>query len=118
MVFKFDTVSEAMLAYENAKQYVFEHCGYVEQWRDFPLNDERTSFWSVNQRGYVRHADSEKELKEQTGNYYEAEVVNNSNNKGVYRGKRYTLVIINTNTDGNVFATVFDNLLERPWVKE
>ena len=29
--------------------------------------------------------------------------------KSVYYGKEYTMVVINTHTDGNVFLSIFDN---------
>lgn len=96
---------------------VFEFFGYKEDWRVIPLDDARKYFWRLEGEGpgEVHFADSEQELTEQSGNYYVNEIYTQRFlPKWVYRGDGYTMVAVDTHTDGNKLLQVFDNAKERP----
>lgn len=103
--------------YLKLRQQVFDYFGYVEDWRVLPLDDSREYFWfltSERHGGEVHFAKTEQELAEQSGNYYVNEVYTQRHlPKWVYRGKDYTLVVVDTHTDGNQFLQIFSNLNER-----
>lgn len=104
--------------YNEAIQAVHDYFGYVEDWVRIPLDDGRDSFWRIvggeAYGGWLHYADSEEELNEQRGNYYVSEIYTQRFlPKWVYRGAEYTLVSIDTRTDGNKYLIVLDNAKER-----
>ena len=108
--------------YFELQEKVFSYFGYVEEWRVLPLDDGREYFWYLTGEGYgdeVRFAKTEKELVEQDGNYYVNEIyTQRSLPRWVYRGEEYTLVVVDTHTDGNQLLQVFSNSRERAVLRE
>jgi hypothetical protein len=103
--------------YFELQRKIFDYFGYVEGWRVLPIDDARCHYWRLEGEGpgYVRFADSEDELTSESGNYYEHEIYTQWHlSQWVYRASGYTLVVVDTNTDGNQLLQVFDNSLERP----
>ena len=96
---------------------IYDYFGYVEDWRVIPLDDATKYFWYLDGEGYgdsVHFADTEEELAQQTGNYYTNEIYTQRFlPKWVYRAKDYTMVCVDTHTDGNEFLQIFDNSKER-----
>ena len=96
---------------------VFEFFGYVEGWRALPLDDARKYFWRLDGEGpgEVHFADTEHELENEEGHYYVNEIYTQRFlPRWVYRGDGFTMVCVDTHTDGNKFLQVFDNAKERP----
>lgn len=96
---------------------IFAYFGYVENWRAFPLDDKREMFWRLNgsgNGGSVQFAKSEDELLSESGDYYENEIYTQRHlSRWVYRGERYTMIVVDTRVDGNKFLQVFNNTKER-----
>lgn len=95
---------------------IFEHFGYQENWRVLPLDDARIYYWRLDGEGpgTVKFSETEEELGSD-GDYYENEIYTQRHlPKWVYRADGYTLVVVDTHTDGNQLLQVFDNALERP----
>lgn len=103
--------------YFELQEKVFSYFGYMEDWRVLPLDDCREYYWYLTGEGHgdnVCFAKTEKELTEQDGNYYENEIYTQRHlPKWVYRGAEYTLVVVDTHTDGNQLLSVFANSKER-----
>lgn len=102
--------------YFEIQSKIFEFFGYEENWRVFPLSDSRDYFWRLEGEGpgTVHFADTEEELETEDGNYYTNEIYTQWNlKKWVYRGDGFTMVCVDTQTDGNMFLQVFDNAKER-----
>ena len=103
--------------YFELQEKVFAYVGYVEDWRMLPLDDCREYYWHLTGEGHgdnVCFAKTEKELAEQDGDYYESEIYTQRHlSKWVYRGEEYTLVVVDTHTDGNQLLSVFSNSKER-----
>lgn len=80
--------------------------------RAIPLDDSRQYYWRVDGEGpgTVHYADTEKELRDETGNYYVDQIYTQRFlDKWVYREDLYTMICCDPNTDGNKFLRVFDN---------
>lgn len=93
---------------------IFKNLGYVEDWRILPIEDSREYYWTLlgEGPGYVEFAETEKQLLED-GDYYRDEIYTQRHlNKWVYRTKDYTMVLVDTHTDGNQLLRIFDNLKE------
>jgi hypothetical protein len=102
--------------YFKLRNEIFTYFGYAEDWRVLPLDDGRDYYWYLEGEGpgSVHFADSEAELDSQDGNYYVNEIYTQRHlPKWVYRGEEYTLVVVDTRTDGNQFLQVFSNANER-----
>lgn len=92
---------------------IYEYFGYVEDWKVIPLDDGRDYYWYVTDYE-VHFADTEEELKEQGGNYYANEIYTQRFlPRWVYRGEDFTMICVDTHTDGNKFLQIFDNNKER-----
>lgn len=106
---------QLLTEYFEIQKKVFAYFGYVEDWRVIPLDDAREYFWRIDGEGpgTVCYADSEDELANESGNYYEDEIYTQRHlPRWVYRGDEFTLVCCNPGVDGNVFLRVFDNSKE------
>jgi len=111
--------------YEAAKEAVFKHTGYVEDWRSLSLEDSREMFWAVDdfERRWCRYSPVKEDLEYyvKTGDYsgpgadhlFEDEIYTNRHlPKWVYRGPEFTLVCCDTQSDGNQFLRIFRNDME------
>lgn len=95
-----------------ARQKVFDYFGYVEDWVVIPLDDGTSYHWCVKD-GQVFFADEKDDLINLTGNYYSNEIYTQRFlPKWTYVGKDYTMIVVDTHTDGNKFLQIFDNKLE------
>lgn len=117
--------------YFDAKQAIFDACGYVEVWRDCPLSDMRNHYWHVTQHtllwvdeegekgledmrwcmAYEGVIDDEDSEEDEEPNWYSAEIYSGGS-KGVFRGPDFILVRADTNTDGNINVFILDPELE------
>ena len=99
------------------QKQIYDYFGYFEDWRVIPLEDNREHFWRLDGEGpgTVRFAETEALLDDEEMNYYEDDIYTQRHlQKWVYRGKDFTMVCVDTHTDGNQFLRVFDNAKERP----
>lgn len=99
--------------YFKIQQQIYNYFGYVEDWVVIPIDDCREYFWWVDDTE-VHFAKTEKELSEQNGDYYVNEIyAQRFLPKWVYRADDYTMICVDTHTDGNKFLQIFDNSKER-----
>ena len=111
---------ELLKDYFNLQQKIFDYFGYVEDWKAIPLDDSTMYYWNLTQyedgHGFVRfHKDKENlsPEKEEDGEDHEDEIYTQRFlPKWVYRGEDYTMICVDTRTDGNKFLRVFDNKKE------
>ncbi len=92
---------------------------YNEDWKVIPLDDGRDYYWTLyleepdkpNSGGWLRyHEESKTLLDKNRGQYYEATIYTQRFlPKYVFHGGNYTMVSIDTHTDGNKFLIVLDN---------
>ena len=105
---------ELLQSYTDCRQKIFDYFGYIEDWRVLPFNDAVDYYWHLTEgedSGGVRFADSKESLEdEEAGEYYENEIYTQRHlPKWVYRGEDYTMICIDTHTDGNQFLQIFKN---------
>lgn len=101
--------------HQSLREKIFEYFGYVEDWRVLPLDDARGLYWQLNGEGpgEVLCADSKEDLDEENieeGEYYSFPIYTQRHlPKWVYRGPEYTMIVVDTLTDGNKLLMIFDN---------
>jgi hypothetical protein len=102
--------------YNAKRQELFDYFGYVEDWVAIPVDDATMYYWRLTGDGRgdeVLFAGTLEELNDETGNFYSNEIYTQRFlPKWVYRGADYTMVVVDTHTDGNKFLQIFDNAKE------
>lgn len=102
--------------YFNIQNLIYEYFDYNEACTVFPIEDSTRYYWALYGEGpgSVMFADTEAELHAATGNFYIDEIYTYRHySKWVYRGEMYTMVLVDTQTDGNKFLRIFDNANEQ-----
>jgi len=99
--------------YFEKQKEIYEYFGYNEDWVVIPLDDSTEYYWSLDTDG-VRFAETKEDLlDEEGGNYYYNEIYTQRFlHQWVYRKPDYTMMCVDTHTDGNKFLQVFDNKKE------
>lgn len=109
--------------YFELQAQIFAHFGYVEDWAIIPLADFTEVYWFIDPTspdwgeaagGIVTYF---KELPTVENidavDSYSAEIYTQRHlPKWVYRADGFTMIVIDTRTDGNKFLAVFDNAKE------
>lgn len=94
--------------YFKLQKEIYEYFGYVEDWVKIPLDDCTDYLWCISGDNEVVFAESEEDFK--SGKYYGNEIYRQRFlPKWVYPGSEYTMICVDTHTDGNKFLSVFDN---------
>ncbi len=87
---------------------ISEMFGYKEDWRSFPLSDERKMYWCINSDS-VNYCERPSWSYEE-GDYYAGVIYTYRHlDKWVYESENHTMVLVNTQTDGNILLMIFDN---------
>lgn len=111
--------------YFRLQQVIYDNFGYKEDWRAFPLDDMREVWWSIqgNTAWWSERKENHQQLIDQEYDYdgipdsdvYSGEIRANwrldPRNLEMYQDadKKLSMIIIDTNTDFNVFLMVFNN---------
>lgn len=104
-----------------AEAAIAQHVGYKQDWRVIPFDDSRDYFWAVDkfEREWCRFSEKKEAVEywlknDDYGDYgfevYEDEIYTQRHlPKWVYRGKEFTMVCVDTHTDGNQLLRIFRN---------
>lgn len=101
--------------YFKLQDEIYKMCNFTEDWTVYPLDDRTDMYWYTTDETVIFHKDKEYILdKIDELKYYEDELVQHRfYPKGsIYRGENYTLIIVDTHTDGNRFFAIYDNSKE------
>lgn len=101
------------------QEEIFNYFGYQEDWVVFPLDDATGYYWFLDQEpdghGTVFFCGEPLtlEIAEVGDKLYSNEIYTQRHlPKWVYRGPEYTMICVDTRTDGNKFLQIFDNSKE------
>jgi len=107
--------------YLQLQDRLFEYFGYKEDWRAIPVDDRTNSYWLLQENehggGLVTYADEKLTTElldhDNPGTFYADSIYTQRFlPKWVYRGKDYTMISVDTHTDGNKFLAIFSNAKE------
>lgn len=97
--------------YNDALQKIYDHVGFREDWAVFKIDDRSEMYWQVTDNR-VRFAQTMDKLNS-SGDYYEDEIYyQRFYQKHIYRGAEFTLIFVDTHTDGNKFFAIYRNSKE------
>lgn len=94
---------------------VYKYFNFKEDWVIYPIEDYRGYYWFIDYENedYGEAVIYSKNSDILNSDYYSSEIYHQRfYNKYIYRGKDYTLIIIDTHTDGNKFFAIFENSFE------
>ena len=93
-------------------QEVYEYFGFKEDWVIYPFEDYRKHYWRIVNDEEVHFGKKEDAINE-TGNQYVNEIYKQRfYTQWVYRSPEYTMIFVDTHTDGNKFFGIYDNSKE------
>jgi len=97
--------------YFNIQEKIYDYFGYHEQGRAIPMEDRRQYYWYMDNDKQVHYAKSAEELQKQDGKYYVDKLYRPriGNLENILVGEGYTMIAVDTQTNGNVFLAIFDN---------
>lgn len=110
--------------YFRLQKEIYDYFGYVEDWVVIPIDDARGLCWRIEggegHGGTVKYARTVEILNdEEAMQYWENEIYTQRFlPKWVYRGEEYTMICVDTRTDGNRLLQIFTNVLEVPPLDE
>lgn len=106
------TSSTLLDMYFKLQNDIHAYFGYIEDWVTIPLDDAREYYWNLDEdRGVVQFSEKlERLLDEECEEYYENSIYTQRFlPKFVYRTDEFTMICVDTHTDGNKFLQIFDN---------
>lgn len=95
---------------QRIRQEIFDYFGYKEDWKVLPFDDGREFYWFLD-GDEVRFNPSKVDLLQDDNDTGYSNVIWNYRHlpKQEYRGEKYTMLIVDTQTDDNKFLQIFDN---------
>ena len=102
--------------YLRLQKEIFEYFGYTEDWVKIPIDDARELYWRIigsETNGSVQFS-SDKTFQDENQLYENEIYTQRFLSQWVYRGKDFTMICVDTHTDGNRFLQIFDNSKEQP----
>jgi len=100
-------LNKALDEFFKLEREIYEHFGYEQQWRAFPIDDCREYFWGIDEHETEVTYSSNETFKDEN-------VLYSANIQGdIYRKDDFTMIAVDTQADGNVFCQIFDNKKER-----
>lgn len=98
--------------YFELQEKIYEYFGYNQNWVVIPIEDATEYYWRIIGNKEVQFSKKIEDLGEDEG--YSNEIYTQRFlPKWIYRGKDYTMIVVDTHTDGNKFLQIFDNSKEQ-----
>ncbi len=108
--------------YFKLQQTIYDLFEYQEQWRVYPLDDMRDAWWSIEgndvywsekKENHQKFIDQQNDINDiSDDDVYSGEIKRSRHlETSIYedKDKKFTMIIVDTNTDFNVFLMIFDN---------
>lgn len=98
--------------FDKAKQELYDHVGFVEDWVTYPIDNRFNMYWSISTNNKkVRYAETLENLTDwQRGEFYEDVIYTQRFYADhVYKGEKLTMIFCDTGTDDMKYFAFFDN---------
>ncbi len=97
--------------FDNAKQDLYDHVGFKEDWPVYPIANHTEMFWKIaSDQKNVRFAETKNKFISLDGGYYFNEILNLIKyNKSIYRGKEFTMIFVDLTIDNIRYFAFFSN---------
>lgn len=99
-------------SYFKLLEEIYDYFGFIEDYVVLPLDDRREYAWAIIDDSEVQYGKMEDILND-TGDYYVDEIYKQRfYDRWIYHGEEFTMIMVDTHTDGNKFLAIFDNSKE------
>lgn len=98
--------------YLDLQEQIYTYFGYTEDWHVYPIDDNRDCEWKIEGNQLNLYARSDSDDDEVGDEQYENPILPNGSFPSIYRAEDYTMVLIDTECDGNKFLVILDNKKE------
>ena len=99
--------------YEEALQAIYDHVGFKEDWVIYPINDCTNMFWKIiEEETKVQFANTKEKLlnEDRSDELYSNKIYHQRfYSKWIYVGELYTMIFVDTHTDGMRYFSIFTN---------
>ncbi len=97
--------------FNTAKQALYNHVGFVEDWTVYPIDDRTEMYWEILDGKEVKFANTMDQFN--SDDYFQNEIYKDRfYSKHVFRGAELTMIIVDTHTDGMKFFAFYINAKE------
>lgn len=86
---------------------IHQYFGYEEDWKVLPIQNYTSFYWYIED-GSVYYGDTPKEALLADACYCDSILYRD----GIHRKDDFTMIAVDTQTDGNKFLSIFDNTKE------
>jgi len=94
--------------YIKAKQAIYDHVEFVEDWVVCPIDDFTKYYWYINEKEVIYG--NKNDVINLTGNHYSDEIYTQRfYKKHIYEGQDFTMIFCDPHTDGVQWFKLFDN---------
>lgn len=91
-----------------AKQAIYDHVGFKEDYVIYPFDDRRDMYWSIDDED-IRYAETMEKFNSDGDYYVDTLYTQRFYRQWIYRGEKYTMIFCDTNVDGMKYFALFDN---------
>lgn len=95
----------------SAEKALHDYFGYQESWRRYPIEDYRNKYWKIVGSSVVFGNSKDEIESDEDGRYCDIDIIG-SLDVSVMRRADLTMILCDTNTDGNIGLFIFDNAKE------
>lgn len=96
--------------YFNSQQKLYDYFDYEEGWVVYPIDDATEYYWYADDDEVVFSPYRDVVMGEERGEEYSNTIYKTRHlPKHVYEANEYTMIVVDSLTDGNKFLQVFDN---------
>lgn len=100
-------MKELLVEYFKLRDQIHSYFGYLEDWRVIPIDDATEFYWKL-----LEDSVTFSDTLDFSDPYVNPIFKYKHLTQWVYRGKDYTMIVVDTQTDGNKFLQIFDNAKE------
>ena len=106
----YDDNNKILDKYLEAKKELYDYFFFKEDWTVFPIDDRCEYWWYIN-GGQLFYFDSKEayENNDYMHTYSDEIIYSRMYPKSIYEGDEFTMIMVDTHTDGNKFLAIYDN---------
>lgn len=98
---------ELLSQYFDLQKQIYDYFGYKSEWKVYPLNDCISYYWMLVDSKVVFSEEKFTAKSMRDGKTIYSDVLYGKN--AIMHGESFTMIRVDTQTDGNKFLSVFDN---------
>lgn len=101
---------EQLDRYNKVLNEIYDYFGFKEDWTIWPIDDRRQYWWQVNRNEVHFYTSKDAYENNDESRSFTNEILHHRfYPNSIYKGEKYTMIAVDTQTDGNKFLAIYDN---------